>query len=105
MARYASYRISKLSDAHLTLIPYYVQLALNFSWTPLFFGMKLMAPAAGVIVATLGTVAYTGVKFWERDRVSGALMLPYVAWLALASTVNVSTWWMNRDKTIQPKKD
>jgi tryptophan-rich sensory protein len=70
------------------LIAFFVQLALNAIWSPVFFGLN--APASGlvVIVALVGALATTLVLFWRLDRPAGLLLVPYLAWVGFATALN-----------------
>jgi tryptophan-rich sensory protein len=61
------------------------QLALNYSWSPVFFGFHRIGTALGVIAAmivlTLACIAF----FWRIRRSAAALLLPYVAWIGFAA--------------------
>ena len=78
------------------LAAYAVQLALNLAWTPVFFGLypTLGAPALWLALAVIGAlvaaVTITVLYFGPISRAAGLLLLPYVAWLVFASTLN---WW------------
>lgn len=71
------------------------QMALNLIWSPLFFGAHLMTVALVVIVATTLTVAAFIAREWNADRLSAALFIPYLVWLAYATSVNAGTVWLN----------
>lgn len=71
------------------------QLALNLAWTPTFFALRWLWPAAVVIVALDAAVVVTMVKFWRVRRVAGALLVPYLAWIAFATALNVSIAALN----------
>jgi benzodiazapine receptor len=73
---------------------YWAQLALNLAWTPLFFGLY---PALGslalwlgmaVILALILAVAFTVMDFGPVSAPAGILMLPYLAWVMFAGTLN-----------------
>lgn len=71
------------------------QMALNFAWSPVFFGMQWPAGGMVVILGVLALVlAFIAVE-WRRDRLSALLFLPYAAWLSLASAVNAGVVLMN----------
>ena len=72
------------------------QLLLNAAWAPLFFGLHLILPALGVILALLVLVALTVAKFLRVDRAAALLMLPYLAWVGFAGYLNAGFWWLNR---------
>jgi len=72
-----------------------VQLALNFAWSPTFFGAKMMGPALVVIVLLLASIVLFIIKVWNRDKLSGWLFAPYAAWVAFATLLNASLLWLN----------
>lgn len=71
------------------------QLGLNAIWTPIFFaGFPLIGPIAfwlGVVIILVMDVLVwiTIVKFKEVDLWSARLLIPYEAWLWIASTLNI----------------
>lgn len=71
------------------------QLALNFLWSPTFFGARLMGPALVIIVLLLTSIILFIARVWNRDRVSGWLFVPYAAWVAFATLLNASLLWLN----------
>ena len=79
--------------AALTL--FVVQLAVNAQWSWLFFGWRLGAWAFVDVVVLVGLVAATLVSFWRVRRLAGALLLPYLLWVAFASVLTWSVWQAN----------
>jgi tryptophan-rich sensory protein len=74
---------------------YLVQLALNVTWSVVFFGLN--SPAGGFVVIGLFLVAI-GVTirlFAGLDRPAAWLLAPYLAWVSFASVLNASIWWLN----------
>lgn len=69
------------------------QMFLNFLWSPLLFGFEDISLA--LIIALLIAVAGFVVASRRRDRVSALLFLPYLAWVAFATTLNSSILLMN----------
>jgi tryptophan-rich sensory protein len=71
------------------------QLGLNAIWTPIFFsGFPLIGPTAfwlGVVIILVMDVLVwmTIVKFKGVDIWSARLLIPYEAWLWIASTLNI----------------
>lgn len=71
------------------------QLALNFAWSPVFFGMHMIDVALVVIVVML-VMALTAARYFRRlNKVAGWLMLPYLLWLCLATALNYETGRLN----------
>jgi translocator protein len=78
-----------------SLVLFYVQLALNFAWSLLFFGLHSPALALVDIVAMWVLILLTLLAFWKTDRRAGWLLVPYLAWVSFASVLNASIWWLN----------
>nr|XP_032523520.1 translocator protein-like [Danaus plexippus plexippus] len=100
---YASYLVYEecgglTDDAVLPLSLYGAQLALNWAWTPIFFGLKDLKLAFIEISVLSGAAIATTVSFYCVSRNAGALMLPYLGWLAYASSLSYYIWKNNGDK-------
>lgn len=84
----------RASDSELMIL-WFAQLALNFTWSPVFFTYHWMLAAALIIILmvilTLGFI----IKSWKLDRAAALLMLPYLAWISFATILNLSLWWLN----------
>ena len=72
------------------------QLGLNALWTPAFFGLQSPALGLLVILALLMLVALTVRRFLQLNRVSGLLLVPYLAWVCYAAYLNAGFLWLNR---------
>ena len=77
------------------LILFFVQLALNFAWSPIFFGAHMIDVALVTIVAMLLLATATENIFRRIRPVAGWLMLPYLLWLCLATALNYETGKLN----------
>jgi tryptophan-rich sensory protein len=73
-----------------------IQLALNAAWTPVFFGLHSIGGGLIVIVILELAILATIVAFARRSRIAAALLVPYAAWVAFATALNASLWWLNR---------
>jgi translocator protein len=78
-----------------SLVLFYVQLALNFTWSLLFFGLHSPAMALVDIAAMWVAILLTLLGFWKVDARAGWLLVPYLAWVSFASLLNASIWWLN----------
>ncbi|GAA5851657.1 hypothetical protein JCM9279_002534 [Rhodotorula babjevae] len=88
--------MSRLAMSALKL--YWVQLALNMAWTPLFFGLR--NPTLGllnILPMTATTYALTA-KAAQVDPRLSLVFVPYCAWLSYASYLNAGIWWLNGGK-------
>jgi translocator protein len=74
---------------------WFAQLAVNVLWSPAFFGLQ--SPELGLVVIAGMLVTIVGFMLKARpvDRVSTLLFIPYLAWVAFASLLNLSIAWLN----------
>lgn len=72
-----------------------IQLALNALWSWLFFVWQLGAIAFISVIVLWVLILITLVMFWRLNKVAGALLLPYLAWVSLASALTWSVWQLN----------
>ncbi|MCY7398686.1 MAG: tryptophan-rich sensory protein [Sphingomonas bacterium] len=72
-----------------------VQLALNFAWSPIFFGGGMIDVGFLVILAMNVLVTMTIIAFWKIRPLAGALLIPYLAWLCIATALNHETGRLN----------
>ena len=78
------------------------QLTLNFAWSPVFFVAHMIDFALIIIVAMLLLAAVTANLFRRLRPVAGLLMLPYLAWLCLATALNYETGRLNPGADAEP---
>lgn len=72
-----------------------LQLVLNATWSPLFFGARRPV-AALVVVAALFVAVVAEIGFALRaDPLAALLLAPYPIWVALAFALNLSIWRSN----------
>ena len=95
IAAWRVWRLYSFSGAGLALGLFIVQLVLNGLWSFLFFGLRSPGAALVDILLLLVAVAATTVLFWRLDRTAGWLLLPYLVWVAYATTLNAGVWVMN----------
>jgi tryptophan-rich sensory protein len=73
-----------------------VQLALNFAWSPVFFGLNEPRAALVMILVMLALSVVAAVLFWWIRRAAALLMLPYIAWLCFAALLTYQIIGVNR---------
>jgi tryptophan-rich sensory protein len=71
------------------------QLALNFAWSPVFFGMRMIDVALVIILVMLFMATAAANLFRRIRKLAGWLLLPYLAWLCLATALNYETGRLN----------
>ncbi len=64
------------------------QLALNFAWSPIFFAAHDIRLANIVIYGMIGLAAAAAGQFFRLRNAAGLLLIPYLAWLVFAATLN-----------------
>jgi len=74
---------------------WYAQMVLNWLWSPTWFTLHWLWPAFVVIAAILALILAFIARSWHEDRVSASLFLPYAAWVAFASLLNLSIAILN----------
>lgn len=72
-----------------------VQMLLNYSWSPVFFGAHQIATALAIIGALLATILVFVRTAWPLERVAASLFIPYAAWVAFATLLNAALWKLN----------
>ncbi|MFZ2279388.1 MAG: TspO/MBR family protein [Prosthecobacter sp.] len=74
---------------------YFVQLALNAAWTPIFFGAHQLGWALFEIVLLWIAILATLLSFRRVNRAAGWLFAPYLAWVTFATVLNFTLWKLN----------
>lgn len=78
------------------LILFFIQLVLNFVWSPLFFAAHDIVLAKWVIFIMAAVAAAAAGQFLRVKRDAGVLMVPYLGWLVFAATLNSTIEVLNR---------
>ena len=78
------------------LIFFAIQLALNALWSYLFFGLQNPMLAGLEIILLWLMIFETYIQFAKINKISGYLLLPYLACVSFAAVLNGSIWWLNR---------
>ena len=79
----------------IALLLFAAQLALNFAWSPIFFGGGMIDVGLLVILGLNVLVTMTIITFWRIQPLAGALLIPYLAWLCIATALNHETGRLN----------
>ena len=72
-----------------------VQLALNWLWAPVFFGLKLIVPAVVVISAMLAAIIMFMIRASRVDRRASLIFVPYAVWVVFALFLNARIAMLN----------
>lgn len=74
---------------------FFIQLALNFAWSPIFFALHDLRLSQVVIVAMVAIAAGAAGQFRRLNRTAGLLLIPYLAWLVFATVLNSAIATLN----------
>ena len=72
-----------------------VQLLLNATWTPVFFGLHSIGGALAIIVLMALAIVVTIQHFHPLDKIAAWLLAPYLAWVVFATALNASLFALN----------
>lgn len=93
IATFLSLEYSESNTTQLKVL-WIIQLVLNASWTPLFFGLHAIGLALLILVFLLAE----GILLWyvlkKQTPKTAWLLAPYLLWLCFASYLNVSFYWV-----------
>ncbi len=74
---------------------YFGQLLANGFWSFVFFGWKMYGFSAIEILFIVAIVTWMTVYYFRINRTAGWVLVPYLAWLIYASTLNIAIWYLN----------
>jgi tryptophan-rich sensory protein len=95
VAAWLVWRRAGFKEASAALGLFVVQLVLNGLWSYLFFGLHRVDLAFLEILVLWALILIVGVLFWREVWLAGALMLPYLVWVGIASVLNFALWRLN----------
>ena len=73
-----------------------MQLILNASWTAIFFGMRNPGAAFVEIVVLWLAIVATILLFAQIRSAAAWMLVPYIAWVTFAASLNFTIWRLNR---------
>jgi translocator protein len=88
--------VSKTRSNRKALLLFSIQLVLNFLWSFLFFYYHLVGLALVDILLLLVFIILLIRETRQLNTVAAYLQLPYLFWVAFASCLNASIWYLNK---------
>ncbi len=85
---FMAYAWGAVSDRNVLLAAFIIQLALNIGWNPVFFRYHHTAWGLLIILALTLLVAYFFFNYLHLLKWKSLLVLPYLLWLLVASSLN-----------------
>ena len=72
-----------------------INLAANFLWTPLFFGLQnIPLSVVDILVLDVSLVVMVSV-YWQNRKWASRLLWPYLAWGLFATYLDMAMWILN----------
>lgn len=85
----------RFSKIRASVTIFAVQLALNILWSYLFFGLQSPLYGLAGIIPLWIAIAATIVSFYRVSKPAGIVLLPYIAWVSIATALNYYVWILN----------
>ncbi len=79
-------------DVKLAFGVFAAQMAINVTWTPVFFGLQEPGWGLAIIGVLWAAIVATIYAFDRVDRRAAALLVPYLAWVTFAAVLNFEIW-------------
>lgn len=77
-------------------MPFWINLALNFLYTPVQFGYRNQLLSSVVILGVWATIVWCQIAIWPYSKVVALLYVPYLLWVSIATVLQVSIYLYNR---------
>lgn len=75
---------------------YFLQLAINSLWTLFFFGFKFYLFSFIWLLLLIFVVLYMIFKFYNVNKISAFLLIPYLLWIIIAGYLNLGIYLLNK---------
>ena len=85
-----------INVALLAFTLFWVQLVLNALWSIIFFGMKSKGGGVITIIILWLLILSTMIASFRVSGWAGALLIPYILWVSIASYLNIGVWLLNK---------
>ncbi len=95
IAAWLVWREDRKKNTRQALSFYLIQLALNALWTWVFFAWRLGGWALAEIIVLWLLILLTLIAFYRVRPLAGYLLLPYLAWVSLATGLTAVLWHLN----------
>lgn len=82
-------------DVKVALIIFTAQLILNILWSVIFFGYHSLLGGVISIIILWIAILVNIIVFYRISKPAGLLLVPYIAWVSIASYLNYSVYLLN----------
>lgn len=83
------------ADAVWPLALYGVSLAINPSWSGVFFGLRRMGLGFVIVAMLWLSIAAVMAAFAPVSSLAAGMLAPYLLWVTIASALNLRVWQLN----------
>ena len=84
------------NGALLAFTLFWIQLVFNVLWSIIFFGMKSKGGGVITIIVLWLLILATLIASFRVSGWAGALLIPYLIWVSIASYLNIGVWLLNK---------
>lgn len=88
-------KIEKNRKAKLAAALFLIHLFFNAIWSIIFFGLQNLGLAFADIIIIWFFIIVLIFKFWNINKWSAYLLIPYLLWVSFAAALNYFIWQMN----------
>ena len=88
-------REQNLSESKDALAVYAMSLAVNFTWSILFFNLGAFLVSFVWLLLLLSLIITTVIRYYPLDRPAALLQIPYIVWVAFAGYLNFAIFILN----------
>lgn len=78
------------------IIIYAIQLALNFTWSIIFFNFRAFLLASIWIILLLVAIIMMIKQFYKISKIAAYLQIPYLVWVTFATVLTITIYILNR---------
>ncbi|MFA6193263.1 MAG: TspO/MBR family protein [Parcubacteria group bacterium] len=91
----AVYMFAKGRISFLVLLPFILNLILNFAFSPIQFRLQNNLLAAADILLVLATLIWAMVAIYPHARWIALANIPYLLWVIFATILQLTITWLN----------
>lgn len=92
---YLAYLWPQTENKNLLIGLYVLQLILNIGWNPAFFYYHNVALGLAIITSLTILIAFFTLNYWPVLKIKSVLILPYLIWLLIATSLNAYIFLKN----------
>lgn len=92
---YLSYLWPSVENKNILITLFIIQLVLNIGWNPAFFYFNHISISLVIISLLTLLIGFTFYFYYEEVKIKSILLLPYLVWLLIATSLNAYIWIKN----------